>query len=320
MEKIKNILNNKCIKLICGAANENIKEIEKLAFVFSKAGFNMIDVSAKCDVISAAKRGLKKAGKENDTSVCVSVGLKDDIHLSKAVINRQKCSLCKKCIEICSQNALFSEDEKIFVEEKKCIGCMKCAQVCENQAILNEHKYKTPYEMLLHVLSEDIDCVEFHCTSADESLILDSFNKIKSIYNGLISICLDRSKLGDDRIINLLLKMTKETDNIMIQADGKPMSGGCDDYNSTLQTVAFAQLLRSSNINTYLVLSGGTNSKTTKLAKECDLNIEGVALGSYARKLVKDFVNQEDIFENETAQNNAVKLAKELYDSIKKYL
>ncbi len=321
MEKIKNILNSgKILKLICGAGNENYKEIEKLSFVFASAGFNMIDVSAKLDAVNSAKLGIKRAGRENDAAICVSVGLADDIHLKKAVINMPKCTSCRDCINICPQNAIFNEDKKILVDEKKCIGCSKCLSECLNGAIFMEHKYKAPYTMLLPLLSENIDCVEYHCSVSDEDIILDNWNKIKSIYKGCLSICLDRSKLGDDKIILLLKEMIKDIDDIIIQADGKPMSGGADDYKSNLQTVAFAEIIKNNNLPARVILSGGTNSKTTKFAKECNISVDGVALGSYARRLVKEYISSDDFFSDEVKQKKAINIAKNLADELKKYL
>ena len=175
--------------------------------------------------------------------------------------------------------------------------------------------------MLLPLLSEKIDCVEFHCSSENIELILENWQNIISIYKGQKGICLDRSKLGDDKIIELLNKMIKNcNDKIIIQADGRPMSGSNDDYKSTLQTVAFAELIRNANLPVYLLLSGGTNSKSTKLANEMDININGAALGSYARKIVKNYINNNDFFENSELQQEAINKAKILADNLREYL
>ncbi len=321
MEKIKKILENKkCLKLICGAGNENLKEIERLAYVYAKAGFNMIDLCAKQEVLNAAKKGIERAGKQDDVLLCISIGMQDDIHLLKAVINKQKCTLCGDCIKICPQNAIFSEDNKILIDEKNCIGCERCLKICNQGAILTEHKYKTPYTMLLPLISEGIDCIEFHCSSSDEVQISEEWNKIKSIFNGCAGICLDRSKLGDDKLINLIKTMSKDTELFLFQADGRPMSGGNDDYKTTLQTVAFAEIVRVANLPVYLILSGGTNSKTSKLAHECSVNIDGIALGSYARKLVKDYISNDDFFENEQLRQEAIKKAKKLAEELFIYM
>lgn len=319
MEKIKKVIkSDKCLKLICAAGNENLKEIERLCFVYAKAGFNMVDLCAKSEVIKAAKKGMQLAG--INMAICLSVGLKDDIHLSKVIINNQKCNKCKQCINVCEQDALYEENGKILTDEKKCIGCMKCLEICADNAIISEHKYKSPCEMLLPLLSYDIDCVEFHCSSANQNEITDAFCRIKSIYNGLISICLDRSKMGDEQIISVIKKIIEIDENVIIQADGKPMSGGKDDFNSTIQTVAFSQLIRNAGIDNFLLLSGGTNSKSSQLASLCSVKIDGVALGSYARKIIKEYISKEDFYENPQLIDLAVNKAKNLANEIMQFL
>lgn len=301
-----------CLKIICGAGNENIKEVEKLVYIYAKAGFNMFDICAKLDVLKAAQRGLEYA--QSDAKICVSVGLQDDIHLSKAVINKQKCNNCGNCLTICPQNAIYFEDEKYCVDDKKCIGCLRCKESCPNESIIIEQRYKAPHTMLLPILSEKIDCVEYHCSSEKIEDILDGWNKIKTVYKGMLGICLDRSKLGNDKIITLLKEMIKDMPDysVILQADGKPMSGGGDDYKSTLQTVAFAQIINDAKLPLYIILSGGTSPKSAELAMKCGVNINGVALGSYARKIVKEYIDDESFWENVEIQNLAIQKAKEL--------
>ena len=309
-------MENKILKLICGAGNENIKEVEALSFVYASAGFNMIDVAAKNDVIAAAKNGIRFANKEKEVSICVSIGLQSDIHVSKAVINKQKCLVCERCIDICPQNAIFEEDDKILIDEKKCIGCSKCLKECPQNSIIIEHKYKTPCSMLLSVMSDDIDCVEFHCNSDYEELILENWQQIKSVYDGQLGFCLDRSKFGDERLLALISNMAKDSKNVILQTDGKPMSGGIDDYKSNLQALAFAELISSNGIPVKLIVSGGTNSKTSEFAKLCNVPIDGVAIGSFARKLVKEEINNPEFFNNKKIQETAIAKAKELFSKL----
>ena len=88
----------KCFKLVCGAGNEDIEEVEKLITIYSLAGANYFDVCANPDVVDAAKRGLKNAGITKDRYLCVSVGIEGDPHITKAKIDYNKCIKCKKCI------------------------------------------------------------------------------------------------------------------------------------------------------------------------------------------------------------------------------
>ena len=89
---IKDLLDNKkYFKLVCGAGNEDITEVEKLVALYSKAGCNVFDLSANLEVIDSAKRGLERAGIKNDRYLCCSVGIKSDPHVSKAHINKKNC-------------------------------------------------------------------------------------------------------------------------------------------------------------------------------------------------------------------------------------
>ncbi|MBQ9245730.1 4Fe-4S binding protein [bacterium] len=317
---MKKTINGKILKLICGAGNENVKQIEALAYTFSSAGFNMIDLSAKNDVIAAAKRGIALANKDNETLICVSVGLQNDVHLSKAIINKQKCTLCGQCVSVCPQNTIYEEDGKFLVDERNCIGCSKCILNCPSGAIISENKYKNPCNMLLSVLSDDIDCVEFHCSIDNENMILESWSQICSVYSGTVGFCLDRSKLSDDKLFEIVQKMLSVRQNVIFQTDGKPMSGGADDYKSNIQAIAFAELVKSKNLPVKVVVSGGTNSKTSEFAKLCNVDIDGVAIGSFARKLVQAEISSEDFFNNKQLQNIAIEKAKNLADNILKYL
>ena len=98
------------------------------------------------------------------------------------------------------------------------------------------------------------------------------------------------------------------------------MSGGKDDFKTTLQAVAAAEIFQNANLPAYLVISGGTNAKSTLLAKQCDINLNGIAIGSYARKIVKEFIEKEDFFENEKSFNKALAIAKNLVETSLKYM
>ena len=95
---LKDLLDNKkCFKLVCGAGNEDAKEVERLVTIYSLAGCNFFDLCAKPEIVDAAKRGLDRAGIKEDRYICVSVGIDGDPHITKAVIDQEKCVKCGKC-------------------------------------------------------------------------------------------------------------------------------------------------------------------------------------------------------------------------------
>ena len=125
---LKELLDSwKCFKLVCGAGNEDALEVEKLVALYSAAGCKFFDLSAKPEIIDAAKRGLQ--GREG--YLCVSVGIKGDPHIRKAQIDYEKCSGCHKCEEICPQKAI----KHCKVLAARCIGCGRCYSVCKHGAI-----------------------------------------------------------------------------------------------------------------------------------------------------------------------------------------
>ena len=315
--------NKKCFKLVCGAGNEDLSEVEKLVYVYSKAGCNLFDLSANIDVIRAAKSGLKKAGISENRYLCVSVGIKGDPHINKAVIIETLCKKCNACTKICPQNAIYSNNTHFnTVNRSKCIGCGRCKTACKFNAINFESMEIDLKKVLPPIIGEGIDCLEFHAITDDDTLVYEKWNTLTESYNGILSICIDRSKLSNKRLIERLVKMiaVRKPYSTIIQADGAPMSGGEDSYKSTLQAVATAEVVQNAGIPVHILLSGGTNSKSSELASLCDIDISGVAIGTYARQIVKEYISSEKFWEDSDLQNNAISEALNLVNSILKWL
>lgn len=300
----------KCFKLVCGAGNEDALEVEKLVALYSKAGCKFFDVSAKPEIIDAAKKGLQ--GREG--YICVSVGIKGDPHVRKAQIDYEKCAGCHKCEEICPQKTI----KHCKVKTARCIGCGKCYTVCTHGAISFLSENKDLREVLPPLIEKGIDCIEFHVMGEDESGIYEKWDYINSVYDGLLSICTARGKLSEEKMISRIERMTaiRKPYTTIVQADGFPMSGGKDDYKTTLQAVATAEIVQNAKMPVYIMLSGGTNSKTAELAKLCDINYNGIAIGTFARKIVSRYIEREDFLKNDYIFNEALNIARSLVGTV----
>lgn len=311
---LKDLLETKkCFKLICGAGNEDVEQISRLVYLYALAGCRFFDLSASVDVINSAKEALKKAG-INDAYICASVGIKGDPHSNKAVINYDKCINCASCEAVCPQGAIHYTK----VKKEKCIGCGRCEKVCPRQAISYISEVKELDEILPPIIENGIDCIEFHIIGQDKDEIFSKWDYLNNNFNGMLSICISRGKMGDDDLISLLSEMIKNRQpyTTIIQADGYPMSGGNDDYKTTLQAVATAEIVQNSNLPVYLMLSGGTNSKTSELSKMCGINYHAIAVGSFARKIVKKYIERADFRTNSNVAEEGIKIAKELVGSV----
>ena len=205
-----------------------------------------------------------------------------------------------------------------YLKKEKCIGCGRCWKICSRAAISYISEEKDLSEVLPPIVEKGIDCIEFHAMGTDEEEIYSKWKYINENYEGLLSICTSRGQLSDEMLVERIKKMieSREDYTTIIQADGFPMSGGDDNYKSTLQAVATAEIVMNAKLPVYLVLSGGTNSKTTELARMCDISYHGVAIGSYARKIVNRYTNRPDFWKNPNVLNSALELAKPLVDSV----
>ena len=163
-----------------------------------------------------------------------------------------------------------------------------------------------------------IDCIELHAMGLNDEEVFSKWKYINDNFEGLLSICTSRGQLSDEAMVKRIEKMleNRKPYSTIVQSDGFPMSGGDDNYKSTLQAVATGEIVQNAKLPVYLILSGGTNAKTTELAKMCDISYHGVAVGSYARKIVRRYVERPDFWTNPVVLNSALEIAKPLIDSV----
>lgn len=302
--------DKKIFKLVCGAGNECAQDVERLVALYSDAGCEVFDISANPEILKAAKQGLKISGKTHNRYICVSVGIKGDPHILKSEIDPKKCQQCNRCRFICPFDAI----KNCSVIYEKCLGCGKCQKICPANAISLKDTDKDLNLVLPELINMGIDCIELHATSENEEDIWDKWETINKKFNGIVSICIDRLNLGNKQVLRRIEKMLeyRKPFTTIIQADGIPMSGCDDEYKTTLQAVAMAEIIQDAKLPVYIVISGGTNSKTSKLANLCNLEYKGIAIGSYARKIVKEYIQRDDFYTNKTIYNTALEKAKRL--------
>ena len=314
---LKDLLEKKeGFKLVCGAGNEDIDEVEKLVTIYAKAGCKFFDVCAKAQVVDAAKKGIKNANiAEKDACLCISVGIAGDPHIAKANINKNLCINCGLCKRICPHSAI-KYNNGYEVNEMRCLGCSQCINKCPSKAINLYSKNKEYKEFLPEIINMGIDCIEFHAISTDENDVNEKWQQLNEMFDGMLCISLDRSELGDRKLKERVERLisSREAFSTIIQADGIAMSGNDDEYSTTLQAVATSQLFQNSKLPVYIMMSGGTNTKSTQLAKLCGVKPHCIAVGSYARKIVKPYLEMSDLLQNEAKLQKAVKIAKELID------
>lgn len=307
---LKELLEQKkCFKLICGAGNEDIDSVEKLVAVYATAGCDFFDICAENKVIDAAKRGFERVKSEQKKYLCVSIGTKNDAHFQKAKIDKSICLNCYKCVSNCPQKAI---DTSLIVNQEKCIGCGRCEISCPTKSIFFEERKMNLRQILSELNLDAVDCIELHISDEDDCL--EKWEILSKCFSGMLSICIGRKKFSDEKMIRILERLLRDRKpySTIIQADGSPMSGGVDDFESTLQAVSAGNLVQKADLKQYLIVSGGTNSKTMELSRICSVDINGVAIGSFARKIIAEYIDRQDFWDNQEVFDKAVCEAKNL--------
>ena len=297
-------------KLVCGAGNEDCESVKRLVYIYAKAGCRFFDLSARKEILESAKDALKLA-KVIDAMLCVSVGIKGDPHITKAKINESKCIKCGNCFRNCPNDAIYSS---IIIDEKKCIGCGNCIKKCPTDAISMFDKDVNVKEILPYMVKNGVEVLELHIMGHDKKDLAAKWNIINECRPKFASICIDRENFGNKEALSRIKEMIayREPYTTIIQADGIPMSGADDTFKTTLQAVAMAEIIQNTNLPVYIMISGGTNSKTKELAELCDIKYWGIAIGSWARKIVKQEITTNNFWQNETLQNIAIQKASDL--------
>ena len=327
----------KYFKLVCGAGNEDAKEVKKLVVLYTLAGAKGLDVSANIEVVKHAVEGIDLAFSLADEFgitlrtrpfITVSVGMPGDHHVRKAFINPLTCIECNLCIPVCPTDAI--PDELVVITEK-CIGCGNCSAICPKDDIISyTNNQRELQELLPKCIEAGAEQIELHAAVADDTAIMDEWQIVCDANpNGHVSMCLDRLHLSNFSFEKRVEKAKAIAGNrLIIQSDGYPMSGGSDDFNTTLQAIATADVLNKrfnmvldkktkqlkykKTIEVHQLLSGGTNSLTAVLADQCGVRFQGASLGTFARKLVKDIINNENFYENKELIKQGYLIAKKL--------
>lgn len=296
------ICGKKKFKLVLGLGNNSLEQISKLCEIYSQAGADIFDLSPNINSLKAAHAGVLAAGlNPDDFQYCISIGVKGDRHIKKAFINEKKCKKCFKCIKVCPQEAIFIGDEYPQIIEDKCIGCRRCEKACITfyDVAMDINKIAKSFK------NQKIDMVELHVSSDNKADIVKNWKLILKNFDCKKSICIDRGKYGDIKLLKLVNKLlSMNPERTIIQADGVAMSGSAD-RSSTLQAVAHAQIY--SKLEAEIFISGGTNHYTKELADEMGVRFDGITIGSYAREAVK----------SSTDIQTAVEIAKGIVNSVK---
>ena len=146
------------------------------------------------------------------------------------------------------------------------------------------------------------DHIEVHTTGKNENLF-GVFEFLKNNFAGELGICISKNHDKKEKIeIIEKVKRTIYPRKLIVQADGNSISGHDNEISTTQKTIEECKNLQNVK-DIILIAAGGTNLKTAELAKMSCVKIDGIAWGSYARKILFDDKNTDEKTKLQSAKN-----------------
>ena len=313
MERIwRQLEKNNFHKLIIGAALKDFEFIEKLSYVYAKAGADAIDISAFPNSVIYALKGISRAKKEGASlpSLMVSVNVDEDPHFRRIELDTDSCTDCMLCVETCPSLA-FSGDKTLQYDEDLCFGCSACLPACDYDALQFKSWSAFDPKSLKDLASLGADAIEIHL-----GLNLDKFaswyRDLEANVFALESFCIGSEQLDKqgflkavDLIITEFYAKYDSSKRMIIQVDGVPMSGArlVKDTKKDELAIENAALVKdyimenyqkyASNI--FIQVAGGVTENTFAKAFDREVLLGGVAIGSYLRQKISGLEEKQAV-------------------------
>ena len=311
-------------KLVCGASLTDTEMIEKLSFVFTLAGAHVIDLAPASNVILAARNGISRAFtfapshlRTQAPLLMASIQLDKDPHFRKVKVDYDTCDVCGVCVKVCPTEAFGIENSKFSYNIERCFGCNICPSYCHVSALSMVDTFPTPKETLNEMIKLGVDAIEFHFGSNAEKII-EIWEDIKSSVKDLklLSFSIGSDLLSEAEIrkaANLCYRLAGK--GIILQCDGTPMSGALkkNGNNTDKSSLNVIKIISEEKLPVYLQMSGGTNQNSYLKAAQENIPVSGVAMGSYARKLLMPYLNKLD---DKEQLEKAIFTARSLVESV----
>lgn len=277
-------------KLICGASYRNAEFVYRFARLFVEAGAHVIDVGAKPELVNAVQEAIQdgccSSGRHDRPLIMVSVGVNQDVHFLRIAKNNATCEDHGYCANACPHDVFVGKE----IHLENCLGCDHCVKACPTGTLTLVPR--DPLADLPHLLSAcqraGATALEIHTGTGQRSEIAQLWQQLSPLQAGwdLVAFSMGSHGQTPDEIVTLAHDIIELAgSDIIIQADGKPISGRKGEQ-STLSCLELAKALFQSNIPAFIQVSGGTNNLTGQLAQTMQIPIHGVGMGSFARKYV----------------------------------
>jgi len=243
-----------------------------------------------------------------------SIGINQDLHFLRVKKNHTLCDDNGYCVNACPHEVFV--DGQIHL--KNCLGCDYCVVACPTDALslVSREPMGELKTILTHCIEAGATALEIHTGQGQRQEIEQVWNIVKDMQDSfqVIAFSIGAHNMTFEELASLASDIVKMAGSeIIIQADGKPISGR-KGKQSTMPSLELANyLFKTNNIPSFIQVSGGTNNLTGSLARESRIPIHGVGMGSFARKYL-DLKPSDKLTTNKI--DTCIKRAKQLVTSI----
>ena len=276
-------------KLICGASYRNTDFVTELTSIFAEAGAQCIDVGARPELVEAALAGIRRAKVPVPglPLVMVSVGINHDVHFMRVDKNHQACTHHGFCANACPHEVFVGQEIRL----ENCLGCDHCVIACPEQALS-----LVPREPLHELRTRLGECfaagataLEVHTGDGGRAELIEMLETLAPWRDHIELLAFSMGAHGQQ--VAEIVALAREVvglagREIIIQADGKPISGR-KGAKSTQPCLDLAKALLDAQTGAFIQVSGGTNDLSGRLAQAQGIGIHGVGMGSFARKYLR---------------------------------
>ncbi|MEO0801083.1 MAG: LdpA C-terminal domain-containing domain [Cyanobacteria bacterium J06642_2] len=282
-------------KLICGASFHHLSSIRTLAFIYTIAGADCIDVAADPAVVRAARAGIA-LGLERDAravSPWLMASFNDgvDPHFRKVKLLATSCpQACPQpCVTACPPGAIAFSGTRAEVTTDLCYGCGRCLPLCVPNLLAAEERSIAVSDVMPSLVAAGVRAIELHTKVGRREAFARLWQQCQPWVDRLhlISVSCGDGPGLEPYLRDLEHLMQPRSPYLIWQTDGRPMSGDIG-AGTTRAALRLAQKVTAIKLPGYVQLAGGTNESTARKLRRDRLAVAGVAYGSYARKLVAD--------------------------------
>jgi Fe-S-cluster-containing hydrogenase component 2 len=328
--EIEALRSHQWFKLICGASYQHLPAIRHLALIYTLAGADCIDMAPDPATIAAARDGIAAAidlGATRSPLVMVSFNDGEDPHFRKAIFDPALCpaDCSRPCEKVCPTTAIKFSNDYNGVISNLCYGCGRCLPLCPVQIIHTREQVYVPEDIFDAVLNQQVDAIEIHTQPNRTKEFAAFWQRLSPIVPKLklVAVSFPDCENLRDYLLSLLEGMQPSPRSLIWQTDGRPMSGDIGD-GATRAALQLGQKVLNFQLPLgFVQLAGGTNASTVPKLRQASIPVAGVAYGSYARKIVMDFLEEsgeeipDRLEEKSCLLWRAVAIAKQLVSQIK---